>query len=191
MNVLIDLKKISNEKIKNQLISVRIVLIHNDICSEYRGIFKNSEIIFETDINFIKNEKYSIIISLVALGKQIMKGKYTFVYTNEGFLLKEEQINIKISNNKKNNEIKRINRVTLNNYCEYNYRINPLAIVRQENNEKITIFLNGNIYILKGALMKIINKIVHINSLNEIIEESNRIKDIDLLISKGCIICYE
>lgn len=191
MNVLIDLKKISNEKIKNQLISVRIVLIHNDICSEYRGIFKNSEIIFETDINFIKNEKYSIIISLVALGKQIMKGKYTFVYTNEGFQLKEEQINIKISNNKKNNEIKKINRVTLNNYCEYNYRINPLAIVRQENNEKITIFLNGNIYILKGALMKIINKIVHINSLNEIIEESNRIKDIDLLISKGCIICYE
>ena len=187
----INSKNLINKNIKNQLLSVKITIIHNNTSSEYKGIFKSEIIELNTDVLFIENEKYSFIISIVALGKQILKEKYDFIYKNEEFLIQDEQINIKITNNNMRNEIKRINKVSLHNYCEYNYRINPLAIVRQESSNTITIFLNGNIYIIKGILMKIVNEIVHIKNFNKLIEENNKLRDIDILISKGCIICYE
>lgn len=192
MNILINLKKLIDKKLENQLISTKITITHNDDSSEYKGIFKNTIIVLNTNIVFVQNEKYEFIISLAVLGKQIIKEKYSFIYeVDEEYQLLENKISLKITKDNIDNKIKIINEIGADSFQKYEYRINPLAVIRQEDNDKITIFLNGNVYILKGALMKAVKAILQEEEYKESIIKSNKIEDINLLISKGCIICYE
>ena len=143
-------------------------------------------------MDFIQNAKYEFIISLAVLGKQIIKEKYSFIYkTDKEYQLCDGKISLKITNDKMDNKIKIINEINADSFHKYEYKINPLAVVRQENNDKMTIFLNGNIYILKGSLMKLCKEILQGEKYKQNVIKSDKIEDIILLISKGCIICYE
>jgi hypothetical protein len=96
--------------------------------------------------------------------------------------------NVTIVNNIKNNEIK-IKKI-ISNY-NYNFDINPLASFREENN-LISVFTNGNIYLLKGNLKKIFLAIMDKISFDKItLKEDEIIKGLELLILKGCVVCYE
>lgn len=192
MNILIDAKKMINDSEKKQLISVKMIIIQNKKTIEYRGIFKDTIMNLKTGINFIENMKYDFVISIVILGKQIVKEKYSFIYKKD---LKEivigRDISLRFIDGKKENNIKQIQNLTYETYKNYNFKINPLAIVRKETENKVTIFFNDNVYILKGNLMHIINKIYSNNEFKEDIYIYEKLKDINSLISKGCIICYE
>lgn len=192
MNILINLKKLINKELKNQLISTQITIIHNYDSLEYKGIFKDAIIVLNTNVDFVQNEKYEFIISLAVLGNQIIKEKYSFIYkTDEEYQLCDDKISLKITKNNIDNKIKIVNEISADSFQNYEYRINPLAVVRQEDNEKMTIYLNGNVYILKGSLMKAIKAILQGEKFKESVIKSDKIEDIILLISKGCIICYE
>ncbi len=192
MNILINLKKAINKELENQLISTKITITHNDDFSEYKGIFKDANIVLNTNVDFVQNEKYELIISLAVLGKQIIKEKYSFIYkTDKEYQLCEDKISLKITKDNMDNKIKIINEINADNFQKYEYRINPLAVVRQEDNDKMTIFLNGNVYILKGSLMNAVKEILQEKNYKESVIKSDKIEDIILLISKGCIICYE
>lgn len=192
MNIVLDIKKILNNNEKNQLISIKMVIVQNKTSIECKGFFKDANIKIETGINFIENEKYDIIISIVILGKQIYKEKYSFVYKkNLEYSTKDKLIDFKITDNSTKNNIKPITNLTYKTYRNYNFRINPLAIVRKENENCKTIFFNNNVYILRGKLMEIVDKIYYNNNFMEDIDKYKKFKDINLLILKGCIVCYE
>lgn len=192
MNFLIDAKKLINKNNKNQLVSVKMIIIHNNKTIVCRGIFKEANINLKADINFIENEKYELIVSIVILGKQIFKEKYSFIYkTSLEDIIRDEHISLKIKNSNKENSIKQFYNLTCETNKNYNLKINPLAIIRKETENRITIFFNDNIYILKGKLMQIINKIYCNNEFKGDIYKYSKLEDINLLILKGCIICYE
>ncbi|MBR3249624.1 MAG: hypothetical protein IKF83_02875 [Clostridia bacterium] len=192
MNIILNLDNLLKSDETNQLISVKILITHNKISSEYKGIFKSTDINLKTDIEFAENEKYSIVFSIVILGKQIVKEKYSFVYKeNLSYQIKDGKINLKIMNKNMENSIKPIFNITYRTYNNYNFKINPLAIIRKEDDNKETIFFSDNVYIIRDKLMEIINKIHYNNKFKEDIEKYKKIESINLLISKGCIICYE
>lgn len=93
--------------------------------------------------------------------------------------------------NRVNNNLKPITNLTYKTYRNYNFKINPLAIIRRENENCKTIFFNDNLYILRGKLMEIVDKIYCNKNFMEDICKYKKLKDINLLVLKGCIICYE
>lgn len=192
MNIVLDIKKLLNDNEKKQLISTKMIIVHKKNSIECKGFFKDSNIKIETGINFIENEKYDVIISIVILGKQVYKGKMSFVYKkNSEQLIKDELIDFKITKNTSNNKINQITNLNYKTYKNYNFKINPLAILRKEDENTVTIFFNDNVYILRGNLMKIVYEIYCNNKFEEDIDKYEKIKDIQALILKGCIVCYE
>ena len=99
-------------------------------------------------------------------------------------------IKIKIIKEEKENNIYEIKKISPNTYKKYKYIINPLAIVREEDERCITIFINSNVYILKGKLAEIVKNINNETFVKKI-KEFDKLNEINLLILKGCIICYE
>lgn len=193
MYIRIDLKDIIKEKQINQVNSIRLNLIEKNKKIEYKGIFIDNIAIIKTDINFIEDEKYRIIISIVNNGKQIYKEKIEFIYkANTVFIIPDKMIKIKIIKNEKEkeNNIYEIKKISQNTYKKYKYIINPLAIVREEDEKSITIFINNNVYILKGKLAEIFKNINNKTFVKKI-REFDKLNEINLLILKGCIICYE
>ena len=192
MNIVLDIKEILNNIERDQLISVKIVIVQNKNSIEFKGIFKGEKISIETEIDFIENEKYDMIISMVILGKQIYKSKYSFVYKkNLRYLTKDKLIDFKITDNGLNNNLKPITNLTYKTYRNYNFKINPLAVFREENENCKTIFFNDNVYIIIGKLREIVDKIYCNKRFLEDIDKYKKLEDINLLVFKGCIICYE
>ncbi len=192
MNIVLDIKEILNNIERDQLISVKIVIVQNKNSIEFKGIFKGENISIETEIDFIENEKYDMIISMVILGKQIYKSKYSFVYKkNLRYLTKDKLIDFKITDNGLKNNLKPITNLTYKTYRNYNFKINPLAVFREENENCKTIFFNDNVYIIIGKLREIVDKIYCNKKFLEDIDKYKKLEDINLLVFKGCIICYE
>ena len=136
--------------------------------------------------------KYDMIISMVILGKQIYKSKYSFVYKkNLRYLTKDKLIDFKITDNGLKNNLKPITNLTYKTYRNYNFKINPLAVFREENENCKTIFFNDNVYIIIGKLREIVDKIYCNKKFLEDIDKYKKLEDINLLVFKGCIICYE
>lgn len=189
MNILINLKK---NNIQNQLFSVKVILIQNKRIREYRNIFDTTNVIIKTGIEFIENEKYDFIISVVCLGKQIIKEKYTFIYKkNTMKFINDEYIDIEVRDDNETNNIVPVMHLTYESYKNYNYKINPVAMYRKDKDDLSTVFLNDNIYILKGNLMKIVEKIYCNSEFKKLIDKNKELDNINLLILKGCLICYE
>ena len=65
------------------------------------------------------------------------------------------------------------------------------AMYRKDKDDLSTVFLNDNIYILKGNLMKIVEKIYCNSEFKKLIDKNKELDNINLLILKGCLICYE
>ena len=192
MNIVLDIKEILNNDEKNQLISIKMIIVQNKTSIECKGFFKDTNIKIETGIDFIENEKYDMIIGIVILGKQIYKEKYSFVYKKKiEYSTKDRLIDFKIMDNTTKNNIKPITDLNYKTYRNYNFKINPLAIVRKENENCKTIFFNDNVYILRGKLMEIVDKIYCNNKFIEDIDKYKKLKDINSVILKGCIVCYE
>lgn len=191
MYIRIDIKDIIKEKRTNQVNSIRLSLIMENEIIEYKGVFIDNVAIIKVDINFIENKKYRIIISIVNNGKQVHKGKIEFIYkANMVFITQDKMIKIKIIKEEKENNIYEIKKISPNTYKKYKYVINPLAIVREEDEKCITIFINSNVYILKGKLAEIVKNINNETFVKKI-KEFDKLNEINLLILKGCIICYE
>ena len=191
MYIRIDIKDIIKEKRTNQVNSIRLSLIMENEIIEYKGVFIDNVAIIKVDINFIENKKYRIIISIVNNGKQVYKGKIEFIYkVNMVFITQDKMIKIKIIKEEKENNIYEIKKISPNTYKKYKYVINPLAIVREEDEKCITIFINSNVYILKGKLAEIVKNINNETFVKKI-KEFDKLNEINLLILKGCIICYE
>lgn len=191
MYIRIDIKDIIKEKRTNQVNSIRLSLIMENEIIEYKGVFIDNVAIIKVDINFIENKKYRIIISIVNNGKQVYKGKIEFIYkVNMVFITQDKMIKIKIIKEEKENNIYEIKKISPNTYKKYKYIINPLAIVREEDEKCITIFINSNVYILKGKLAEIVKNINNETFVKKI-KEFDKLNEINLLILKGCIICYE
>ena len=141
MNIVLDIKKMLNNDEKNQLISIKMIIVQNKTSIECKGFFKDANIKIETGINFIENEKYNMIISIVILGKQIYKERHFFIYKkNLEYSTKDKLIDFKVIDNSTNNNIKPITNLTYKTYRNYNFKINPLAIIRKENENCKTIF---------------------------------------------------
>ena len=192
MNMVLDIKKILTCNKQNQLVSVKIIMIQNKTSIECKAFFKDTNIRVETGINFIENERYDMIISIVILGKQIYKEKCSFIYKKSlVYSTSDKLIDFRITDNSAKNNIELITNLTYQTYRNYNFKINPLAVVREENENCKTIFLNDNIYILRGKLMEIVDKIYCNSKFMEDINKYKKLNDINLLILKGCIICYE
>ena len=191
MYIRIDIKDIIKEKRTNQVNSIRLSLIMENEIIEYKGVFIENIAIIKVDTNFIENKKYRIIISIVNSGKQVYKGKIEFIYkANMVFITQDKMIKIKIIKEEKENNIYEIKKISPNTYKKYKYIINPLAIVREEDERCITIFINSNVYILKGKLAEIVKNINNETFVKKI-KEFDKLNEINLLILKGCIICYE
>lgn len=191
MYIRIDIKDIIKEKRTNQVNSIRLSLIMENEIIEYKGVFIDNVAIIKVDINFIEYKKYRIIISIVNNGKQVYKGKIEFIYkANMVFITQDKMIKIKIIKEEKENNIYEIKKISPNTYKKYKYVINPLAIVREEDEKCITIFINSNVYILKGKLAEIVKNINNETFVKKI-KEFDKLNEINLLILKGCIICYE
>jgi len=191
MYIRIDIKDIIKEKRTNQVNSIRLSLIMENEIIEYKGVFIENIAIIKVDTNFIENKKYRIIISIVNNGKQVYKGKIEFIYkANMVFITQDKMIKIKIIKEEKENNIYEIKKISPNTYKKYKYIINPLAIVREEDERCITIFINSNVYILKGKLAEIVKNINNETFVKKI-KEFDKLNEINLLILKGCIICYE
>lgn len=191
MYIRIDIKDIIKEKRTNQVNSIRLSLIMENEIIEYKGVFIENIAIIKVYTNFIENKKYRIIISIVNNGKQVYKGKIEFIYkANMVFITQDKMIKIKIIKEEKENNIYEIKKISPNTYKKYKYIINPLAIVREEDERCITIFINSNVYILKGKLAEIVKNINNETFVKKI-KEFDKLNEINLLILKGCIICYE
>lgn len=177
----IDLSKL---KISNNVYSVRIKIVSGDKIQEITNLYNNR--IINYDYTFKDSTDYIVVISVAQFGKQIYKKKYSFTYHScDKYILDD---NITIINGLKNNNIS--NKMIISD-LNYNFDINPLASYRNEGS-KLSVFVNGNIYLLKGNLKKIFMAIKKGESLTEIgISEDNIIKELELLILKGCVICYE
>lgn len=175
---------LENFNLSNNICSVKVKVINDDNIFETIKMFDSSTIAL--DIEFKNDCDYIVIISVAQFGRQVLKRKYSFNY----HICDEYKLddNVTIVNNIKSNEIK-IKKI-ISNY-NYNFDINPLASFREENN-LISVFANGNIYLLKGNLKKIFLDIVDKISFDKItLKEDEIIKGLELLILKGCVVCYE
>ena len=171
---------LENFNLSNNICSVKVKVINDDNIFETIKMFDSSTIAL--DIEFKNDCDYIVIISVAQFGRQVLKRKYSFKY----HICDEYKLddNVTIVNNIKSNEIK-IKKI-ISNY-NYNFDINPLASFREENN-LISVFANGNIYLLKKIFLDIVDKI----SFDKItLKEDEIIKGLELLILKGCVVCYE
>lgn len=187
MNIEINLNNaIINKSFLNQLYSVKIKIIHEKDIYEIKGIFNETKINIKTNILFENNQKYTIIVSVVSLGIQISKRKYTFIYHKDDQYKLDN--NCSIINNDKTNKIDIINSVSDKNYSTLRYKVNPLCAFRDEEN-KFSIYLNGNIYLISGNLLNMFKNMLELKEFSNITNE--QISNINTLIKKGCIIAYE
>ncbi len=190
MNIKLNL---TNQIIKkifyNQLYSVKIKIIYEGEIYTFNGIFDEINVNLKTDISFRDNQTYQIIISVVSLGIQILKRKYTFIYhKNNKYKLDED---CSIIDESKTNQINIIDSLADKNCFELKYRVNPLCAFRDEK-DKVSIYLNGNVYLISGNLLNIFKNVLELNELNLIqIDNKKMINNLNILIKKGFIIAYE
>lgn len=90
------------------------------------------------------------------------------------------------------NIIHKINDIITDNFY---IDLNPIAIMRDQNNE-LEVYINGNILYLKNEIYSIIKYSLYNNNLlyifNELnISQNGFIELINLLISKGVVVVYE
>ena len=172
-------------RIKNKKIcSIRIKIINKNNTEIIDGMYINEDAIIE--YNFKDSEKYLMIISIVENGIQIFKNRFEFIYY-ECDQYKLDNI-IKITKVGKQNKIKR---KTILSNLDGKIIINPLILYRNEG-EKLSVFVNGNILLLRGNLKKIFMLIKDKKELNNTnLTNDEIIKYINILIMKGCVIYYE
>ena len=151
---------------KDDLYSIRIKIWSNKEKVVYNGLGLKDSIFLPCELK--DNTSYSFIISVVSCGKQIFKNIYTFTYHKDvlnrfdSFIISD---NGNVLNDKK-------------------YYINPIVIDRVEGS-RTSVYLKGNIYLLKGDLRKTYTVIKNHGSVSSLNKE-----DIDLLIDKGVVITY-
>ena len=166
-------------------------IIYKEKVFEYKGLFRKTTMYFEFDYDFIENEKYVVIISIISKGKQILKEKDSFCYRTNDWLINNNYFRIKNNYEFESNEIKKVISLNYKNYKKYCYSINPLAIYRKENNDCVILYFNNNIYKVKGIASEIISNIYNKKSFKEYIDKYEKLSIINTLISKDCVICYE
>ncbi len=172
-----------NNRQKN-IFSVRIKIISKNNIQVIEELLKTNELFI--DYSFLNLEKYTLIISVVQLGKQLFKKKYTFTYHECEEYRLDENVAITCGNgfhiipkNKKN--------ASTNDKLD----INPIIIYRNEG-KKTSVYVNGNILLLKGNLKKIFTNIKNRKNLKGLHLSNKELENyLNILVEKGCIICYE
>ena len=128
-------------------------------------------------------------------GKQLEKKRFIFTFINNDEYKFENLMLIKKSKKSIKNELNIIHKI--NDIITDNFYIdlNPIAIMRDQNNE-LEVYINGNILYLKNEIYSIIKYSFYNNNLlyifNELnISQNGFIELINLLISKGVVVVYE
>jgi len=156
---------------------------------------KTNTIIFEYEKNFKSSHDYIVEYSVMQYGKQLEKKRFIFTFINNDEYKFENLMLIKKSKKSIKNELNIIHKI--NDIITDNFYIdlNPIAIMRDQNNE-LEVYINGNILYLKNEIYSIIKYSFYNNNLlyifNELnISQNGFIELINLLISKGVVVVYE
>ena len=176
----IQLKKVF---MKDELLSVKVKIMHDSIIDTVSVNCLTDNIYIP--YLFKENENYHIIVSIVYHGIQIVKFQHTFSY-NQNYQYIDDKIHLSFGLNCKN-----LSQKEQATSLKETFFVNPLAMYREEGN-CTSVYVNGNIFLLRGDLRKVFKAIERKEVFTNLsLDDEIIIKKINLLIEKGCVLCYE
>lgn len=176
---------LQNINLCNDIFSVRIKIVNNERVEVFNYLFK--EHIINIDYPFESNRPYILIISIMQYGKQIIKNKYTFIYSKCDKYI-DNNVILELANNNLNNYL--IKKNIIRNINQ-KMSVNPIIMLREEDEDTISVYNNGNILLLKGNLRKLLLCIRNAERIEENIDGNLLLDNLNTLLLKGCIVSYE